>query len=109
MVPLPAPSFCSFVGLLCVPYNMCVLYNMCALQSYLPYSYTQHVFFCAIGVACAVLQSMDSKARQGLTPIKLRKKAAQFALKTVDKQREAFKVSHLSPGMELRLRHALVD
>ncbi|GJP68933.1 hypothetical protein CLOP_g25571 [Closterium sp. NIES-67] len=38
-----------------------------------------------------VLQSMDSKARQGLTPIKLRKKAAQFALKTVDKQRESFK------------------
>ncbi|CAI5466670.1 unnamed protein product [Closterium sp. Yama58-4] len=38
-----------------------------------------------------VLQSMDNKARQGLTPIKLRKKAAQFALKTVDKQREAFR------------------
>ncbi|CAI7808044.1 unnamed protein product, partial [Closterium sp. NIES-54] len=38
-----------------------------------------------------VLQSMDSKARQGLTPIKLRKKAAQFALKTVDKQRQAFR------------------
>ncbi|CAI5478796.1 unnamed protein product [Closterium sp. Yama58-4] len=38
-----------------------------------------------------VLQSMDTKARQGLTPIKLRKKAAQFALKTVDKQREAFR------------------
>eukprot|EP00850_Spirogloea_muscicola_P001335 SM000005S17132 [mRNA] locus=s5:354830:362126:+ [translate_table: standard] len=38
-----------------------------------------------------VLQSMDAEARKGLTTIKLRKKAAQFALKTVDKQRQSFK------------------
>lgn len=40
----------------------------------------------------AVLQSMDAEARKELTPIKLRKKAAQFALKTVNEQRKAFKV-----------------
>lgn len=39
-----------------------------------------------------VLQSMDAEARKELTPIKLRKKAAQFALKTVNEQRKAFKV-----------------
>eukprot|EP00897_Mesotaenium_endlicherianum_P010531 jgi/Mesen1/9506/ME000637S08955 len=38
-----------------------------------------------------VLQSMDAEARKVLTPIKLRKKAAQFALKTVDQQRASFK------------------
>jgi len=40
----------------------------------------------------AVLQSMDAEARKELTPIKLRKKAAQFALKTVNEQRKSFKV-----------------
>jgi isoleucyl-tRNA synthetase len=39
-----------------------------------------------------VLQSMDADARKELTPIKLRKKAAQFALKTVNEQRKSFKV-----------------
>ena len=38
-----------------------------------------------------VLQSMDSKERESLTPIQLRKKAAAFALETVDKQRASFK------------------
>ncbi|KAL3685804.1 hypothetical protein R1sor_003826 [Riccia sorocarpa] len=38
-----------------------------------------------------VLQSMDENARKELTPIKLRKKAAQFALKTVELQRKSFK------------------
>jgi hypothetical protein len=36
---------------------------------------------------------MDADARKDLTPIKLRKKAAQFALKTVNEQRKSFKVS----------------
>jgi isoleucyl-tRNA synthetase len=44
------------------------------------------------GVCAAVLQSMSSDQRKELTPIKLRKKAAQFAVKTVDAQREQFKV-----------------
>ena len=34
---------------------------------------------------------MDADARKALTPIKLRKKARNFALKTVDKQRDSFK------------------
>ena len=38
-----------------------------------------------------VLQSIDADARKALTPIKLRKKARAFALKTVDKQRDAFR------------------
>ncbi|KAG0613475.1 hypothetical protein M758_6G105600 [Ceratodon purpureus] len=38
-----------------------------------------------------VLQSMDAEARKELTPIKLRKKAAQFAQKTVNEQRKSFK------------------
>ncbi|MGP1387703.1 MAG: isoleucine--tRNA ligase [Thainema sp.] len=38
-----------------------------------------------------VLQNLDADARKDLTPIKLRKKAAKFALKTVDQQREGFK------------------
>lgn len=38
-----------------------------------------------------VLQSMKSKEREALTPIKLRKKAAEFAKETMSKQRESFK------------------
>ena len=38
-----------------------------------------------------VLQAMDRDTRAQLTPIKLRKKAKAFALKTVDRQREGFK------------------
>jgi isoleucyl-tRNA synthetase len=38
-----------------------------------------------------VLQSMKSKERDALTPIKLRKKAAAFAQETVGKQAESFK------------------
>lgn len=38
-----------------------------------------------------VLQSLDQDARNNLTPIKLRKKAAQFALKTVEQQCNSFK------------------
>ena len=38
-----------------------------------------------------VLQGMDPKARTQLTPLKLRRKARDFALKTIDKQREGFK------------------
>ena len=38
-----------------------------------------------------VLQSMDADRRLELTPIKLRKKAKAFAMKTVEKQREQFK------------------
>ena len=38
-----------------------------------------------------VLQSMDAKERDGLTPLALRKKAAAFAQETVGKQRESFK------------------
>jgi isoleucyl-tRNA synthetase len=38
-----------------------------------------------------VLQAMDSETRANLTPIKLRKKAKAFALKTIDRQRNSFK------------------
>ncbi|NJN03780.1 MAG: isoleucine--tRNA ligase [Leptolyngbyaceae cyanobacterium SL_1_1] len=38
-----------------------------------------------------VLQNMDAEARQHLTPIKLRKKAKAFALKTIEEQRQGFK------------------
>lgn len=38
-----------------------------------------------------VLQSMPNEERRGLTPIELRRKAAEFALRTVDAQREQFK------------------
>ncbi|NEQ31573.1 MAG: isoleucine--tRNA ligase [Leptolyngbya sp. SIO4C5] len=38
-----------------------------------------------------VLQNMDPEARQQLTPIKLRKKAKAFALKTIEEQRTGFK------------------
>ena len=38
-----------------------------------------------------VLQSMKSKERQGLTPLKLRRKASDFALKTQQEQAKAFK------------------
>ena len=40
---------------------------------------------------CAHLQSMKEDERRSLTPLQLREKAAQFALKTVDAQREQFK------------------
>lgn len=36
-------------------------------------------------------QSMKDAERRSLTPLQLRKKAAEFALKTVDAQREQFK------------------
>lgn len=38
-----------------------------------------------------VLQAMDDEARAKLTPIKLRYKARDFALKTIERQREGFK------------------
>ena len=38
-----------------------------------------------------VLQAMPEEARLNLTPLKLRRKARDFALKTVDAQRTAFK------------------
>ncbi|NER78330.1 MAG: isoleucine--tRNA ligase [Leptolyngbya sp. SIO1D8] len=38
-----------------------------------------------------VLQAMDAEVRANLTPIKLRRKAKTFALKTIDEQRESFK------------------
>ncbi|WP_008313409.1 isoleucine--tRNA ligase [Leptolyngbya sp. PCC 6406] len=38
-----------------------------------------------------VLQAMDSDTRANLTPIKLRKKAKAFALKTIERQRAGFK------------------
>lgn len=38
-----------------------------------------------------VLQNIEEKDRANLTPIKLRKKAAKFANKTIDTQREGFK------------------
>ncbi len=38
-----------------------------------------------------VLQSMKSKEREGLTPLKLRRKARDFALKTQQEQAEGFK------------------
>jgi isoleucyl-tRNA synthetase len=38
-----------------------------------------------------VLQGMDAQARANLTPLKLRYKARDFALKAVDRQRESFK------------------
>ena len=37
-----------------------------------------------------VLQSMKESERRALTPLQLRQKAAEFALKTVDAQREQF-------------------
>lgn len=41
--------------------------------------------------ALQVLQSMKSKERAGLTPVQLRKKAAEFASNTVAKQSESFR------------------
>ena len=38
-----------------------------------------------------VLQAMDAEVRANLTPIKLRRKAKAFALKTIDEQRKGFK------------------
>ena len=38
-----------------------------------------------------VLQAMDTEVRANLTPIKLRRQAKAFALKTIDEQREGFK------------------
>ncbi|MBW4469039.1 MAG: isoleucine--tRNA ligase [Stenomitos rutilans HA7619-LM2] len=38
-----------------------------------------------------VLQTLKSEERKALTPLKLRQKAKEFALKTVDEQRQAFK------------------
>lgn len=38
-----------------------------------------------------VLQTMKTKEREGLTPLTLRKKAADFAMEAVNSQREAFK------------------
>jgi len=38
-----------------------------------------------------VLQAMKPEERKGLTPLALRQKAQEFALKTVDEQRESFK------------------
>ena len=38
-----------------------------------------------------VLQAMDAEARAKLTPLKLRYKARDFALKTIDRQRDSFK------------------
>lgn len=38
-----------------------------------------------------VLQAMDAKEREGLTPLGLRRKAKAFALTTIDQQREGFK------------------
>jgi isoleucyl-tRNA synthetase len=38
-----------------------------------------------------VLQTLKSDERRALTPLKLRQKAKEFALKTVDQQRESFK------------------
>ncbi len=38
-----------------------------------------------------VLQNMKSKERQALTPIKLRRQARDFAVKTMESQRESFK------------------
>jgi len=38
-----------------------------------------------------VLQNLKSKERQALTPLTLRQKAREFALKAVDEQRESFK------------------
>ena len=38
-----------------------------------------------------VLQSIDQEARKELTPLKLRKKAAQFAKKIVDAQMKSFR------------------
>ncbi|MGB7059003.1 MAG: isoleucine--tRNA ligase [Geitlerinemataceae cyanobacterium] len=38
-----------------------------------------------------VLQTLKSEERQALTPLTLRQKAREFALKTVDEQRESFK------------------
>ena len=39
-----------------------------------------------------VLQSIGQEARKELTPLKLRKKAAQFAKKTIDAQRKSFRI-----------------
>jgi isoleucyl-tRNA synthetase len=38
-----------------------------------------------------VLQTLKSEERRALTPLKLRQKAKEFALKTVDQQRQSFK------------------
>ena len=37
------------------------------------------------------MQSIDQEARKELTPLKLRKKAAQFSEKIVDAQRKSFR------------------
>lgn len=46
---------------------------------------------CSMCYALQVLQSMKSKERAGMTPVQLRKKAADFARNTVAKQSDSFR------------------
>lgn len=50
----------------------------------------QIVIGCTCGVV-QVLQTLSKEERRDLTPIELRKKAREFALRTVDAQRSQFK------------------
>lgn len=50
-----------------------------------------------------MLQSVDEKSREELTPLKLRKKAAKFATATVKAQMESFKVA--IQGSVLKFSH----
>lgn len=45
-----------------------------------------------VGCISLVLHSMDDDARKQLSPLKLRRKAAKFAIDTVKKQMKSFKV-----------------
>lgn len=45
-----------------------------------------------VGYISLVLHSMDDDARKQLSPLKLRRKAAKFAIDTVKKQMKSFKV-----------------
>ena len=59
---------------------------LCAVGRYVP-GWDCH----GLPIELKVLQSMPDEQRRDLTPIKLRRKARDFALKTVKAQREQFK------------------
>lgn len=46
-----------------------------------------------VGCISLVLHSLDDDARKQLSPLKLRRKAAKFAIDTVKKQMKSFKVT----------------
>ena len=47
--------------------------------------------FHGLPIELKVLRSIDQEARKELTPLKLRNKATQFTMKTIDSQRKSFR------------------